>query len=283
MKKFFIGIGAVVGYLAINLALSFVVTIAAAFYFVFTQNQPIQAATDPNSVLNAMIGYLYDHATILTVVINLLSLLVYFAIIKIRKKKVTEHLDLVPLGLDKLWPLIPLGFSLNILTIFMINILPIPASVMEDYASSVSVLDNKSVTVTLLTTVLFAPLFEEILFRGLILNSLKRIMWVPLAIVIESAIFGLMHGQILWMCYAGVLGIFLSVIRLRYRSLYASMLLHAVYNATSYILQLAGDLNNQWIFNVILLISSLFMAIFFGIIVYKKTKPVKEGVLPLSA
>jgi membrane protease YdiL (CAAX protease family) len=50
------------------------------------------------------------------------------------------------------------------------------------------------VTASLLGTVLFAPLFEEIVFRGLLYATLRRRLSWPVAAVLSAAVFAVAHG-----------------------------------------------------------------------------------------
>src|SRR5207253_10968923 len=47
---------------------------------------------------------------------------------------------------------------------------------------------------SLLGTVLFAPVFEEIVFRGLLYATLRRRLAWPIAATLSAAVFALAHG-----------------------------------------------------------------------------------------
>ena len=64
--------------------------------------------------------------------------------------------------------------------------------------------------VQILSVVLAAPVLEEILYRGLIMKSLQRGMPVFIALIIQAVLFGLMHGQLIWVFYATFLGVLLG-------------------------------------------------------------------------
>lgn len=50
------------------------------------------------------------------------------------------------------------------------------------------------VAAALASTVLFAPIFEEIVFRGLLFGTLRNALGWPLAAALSAAVFGLAHG-----------------------------------------------------------------------------------------
>lgn len=77
--------------------------------------------------------------------------------------------------------------------------------------------------------VLFAPLFEELLVRGAVLNTLKPYgKWF--AIIASAVLFGCMHGGLIQMCYATMLGIVLGIIATRANSIVPSIMAHMAIN-----------------------------------------------------
>ena len=82
-----------------------------------------------------------------------------------------------------------------------------------------------------LTAAVFAPLFEEVLFRGFLLPSLTRYFSVSTAIVISSLVFAIAHLSLAEILPLFVLGMVLGVTYSRSRNLVASMLLHGLWNS----------------------------------------------------
>jgi len=74
------------------------------------------------------------------------------------------------------------------------------------------------------------PIFEEILFRGVIYGSMKQVMPVALAIPLCGAVFSLAHGDVNALVPLLVLGSLLSFIFERTRSVVASSLTHCIWN-----------------------------------------------------
>ncbi len=83
----------------------------------------------------------------------------------------------------------------------------------------------------LLSTVVFAPVFEEIIFRGVILESVRSRRGVIAAWLISSLCFGLAHGLPSQICATFVIGMILGFAYLRSGSLLTSIVLHAMNNA----------------------------------------------------
>lgn len=92
----------------------------------------------------------------------------------------------------------------------------------------------------LLSTVICAPLFEEFLFRGMILEAVRRRRGVIAAWLISSLCFGLAHGLPSQMVATGVIGLVLGDVYLRSGSLFSGILLHALNNALAMLLLILG-------------------------------------------
>lgn len=80
-------------------------------------------------------------------------------------------------------------------------------------------------------TVLVAPVCEEVLCRGIVLESLRAKYGVISAWIFSSLFFAVIHGQITSMVNALVLGSILGYICIRSRSIFSAILLHAINNA----------------------------------------------------
>jgi len=83
--------------------------------------------------------------------------------------------------------------------------------------------------------VCFAPIIEEIIFRGFFFNALSELGGSRLAVIVTAVLFALLHAPQLWPSLAGVLLIFavgfvLSIVRDRTNSLIPSFIVHTAYN-----------------------------------------------------
>lgn len=88
--------------------------------------------------------------------------------------------------------------------------------------------------------VIIAPLFEEWICRGLIFGSLRSRYGVVRSVVLSALVFGLMHVQPVPVLNAFVLGLVLAFIYHKTNSLWSSVILHALYNGTAYLLTIMG-------------------------------------------
>lgn len=107
-----------------------------------------------------------------------------------------------------------------------------------------------------------APVVEELLCRGVVLN--RMLSWMPkwVAALASSAIFGLIHLNLLQSLYAFVVGIALAALYLRYRNLWVPIVGHIAFNSANLILieifEVTGAAFNAWL---LLVPSALFSVV----------------------
>jgi membrane protease YdiL (CAAX protease family) len=81
-------------------------------------------------------------------------------------------------------------------------------------------------------TISIAPaIVEELTFRGLIQSSLERVFSVRDALLIQAALFGILHLLPFMFPSHFLMGLCFGFLRNRSRSLYPGMLMHAAWNA----------------------------------------------------
>lgn len=91
--------------------------------------------------------------------------------------------------------------------------------------------DRIALMLFVLTACVAAPMFEEIFFRGFLLPSLTRYMSVGGAILASALLFAIAHLSFSEVLPLFTLGIVLGVVYTRSRNLFASILLHGLWNA----------------------------------------------------
>ena len=89
-----------------------------------------------------------------------------------------------------------------------------------------------------LSAVVLAPLFEEVVFRGYVAGSLRRSYGALVAWIGSAVAFGLVHLIPSVVLSATLMGLVLGYFALRYRSLWLSIVLHAMNNATACFLRI---------------------------------------------
>lgn len=113
-----------------------------------------------------------------------------------------------------------------------------------DAISQILTLDGVTFASLFTTTAILAPLLEETVFRGFLLPSLSKAMPTPLAVLLSSVAFGLVHFSPRDTPQLTALGILLGFSYIRSKNLLTPMMIHGAWNGTVltilYVLQMNG-------------------------------------------
>lgn len=90
-----------------------------------------------------------------------------------------------------------------------------------------------------ITVAIIPPVVEELFFRGLVLQSLRKF-GDGFAIVASSVLFGLFHGNFVQFVFAFIAGLVMALVVVRTGSLWTSILIHFLNNGISYAVQVTG-------------------------------------------
>lgn len=110
--------------------------------------------------------------------------------------------------------------------------IPFPMSA-ADQARFQEILGTQLTSV--LAVVIAGPIFEELLFRGIILRGLLARMAPGRAVVVSSLVFGIAHLDIHQVVTATLIGLPLGWLYVKFRSAVPGMFLHAAVNALAVI------------------------------------------------
>jgi membrane protease YdiL (CAAX protease family) len=102
--------------------------------------------------------------------------------------------------------------------------------------------DPGSATVLVIYGVLCAPILEEILCRGVILNGIKKYN-KTMALVVSALTFGLIHGNAFQFAYAAIMGLVLGFVALKANSVIPTIFAHMSVNAVAFSLQVILSLS----------------------------------------
>lgn len=137
---------------------------------------------------------------------------------------------------------------------------------------------------TILALVIFAPVFEELICRGLVLGSLRSRYGVTVAWLVSSFFFGVLHGQPVQVISATVIGLVLGYVYLATDSLWSVMILHALNNAVAYLAMATGHGNALLIemvgsrtLYVLIYIAALALSAVSGYMMVRTLRRMKDG------
>ncbi len=150
-----------------------------------------------------------------------------------RGASLCEEATLEYRGLDwkKLFWLTCLGLGMALFFSALLTLLPLPAILKQDYLNSSDGLDQGTdQALALAATVILAPVAEEIIFRGYLLNRLLRWFGERESVFLSSAVFALCHVSVIWILYAFFMGVLLARVSLREDNIAFSIALHVGFN-----------------------------------------------------
>ena len=78
-----------------------------------------------------------------------------------------------------------------------------------------------------------APIVEELTYRGLGFAAVRQFFGAGAAVVVTALAFGLAHGLVIALPVLTIFGLILGWLRLRTRSLYPPIILHAIFNGAA--------------------------------------------------
>ncbi|MDP3452736.1 MAG: CPBP family intramembrane metalloprotease [Bacteroidales bacterium] len=138
--------------------------------------------------------------------------------------------DFGKLGVIKTFMLlVPLVFAFNLITEPLSKWMGVP-----DFLETLLVQINENKIISFISVVIFAPLLEEILCRGVILRSLLKHTTPLKAIVWSSVMFGVMHMNPWQAIPAFMIGLLIGWIYWRSGSLWSAIFIHFINNGFSY-------------------------------------------------
>lgn len=151
--------------------------------------------------------------------------------------------------------------TVALLLSFLQSIFP---SLFDGYVKTMDQFGQGEVVITLLYTIGIGPVAEELVFRGAILDRLRLAYPFWAANLLQAALFGLYHMNLIQGIYAFLWGILLGLLYQATGSILAGILAHIIFNTTNYLL--------GWLFpaetavSILLYIGIfLFGVIFFGV------------------
>ncbi len=88
-----------------------------------------------------------------------------------------------------------------------------------------------------LTVLLFSPIVEELLFRGIVYRRLTVLVGNVGGIIGSALLFGVFHGNLIQGIYAFIVGVMLAWIFYKYQSIYAPILMHMGLNGIAQLIR----------------------------------------------
>lgn len=165
-----------------------------------------------------------------TVCANVAAVLAFALLCAVRKRSPLAAAGMRSMSVPHWLCAVGAGVGGCLLVRLMMLTVPFPEHWTQRYTERVELVQQAPVWLLYLSTVIVAPIAEELVFRGLLYRSLKGGMPRFVAVLLSSALFAVLHGTIMWMIYTFLLGILLCALYERTRSLWACIACHMAFN-----------------------------------------------------
>ena len=218
------------GYILIWLGTQYVLLIGMTV-IIALQNFTVSEAELTKLIYDATM----KHGIALTVATNLIALGIFVLIFVIARKPFLKKLNISLPHKASYLPTVAIGGSAQYVTAMILGMIMVlfPQDWIDSFNQGNEMVENAGGFLAFFAVVILAPVFEEILCRGLILNTLRDVMPKWYAIVLSSAIFGIIHGNPIQFIYATAIGILLGWLYTKFNSIWIPMLCHLVFNLMS--------------------------------------------------
>jgi uncharacterized protein len=217
----------IVLYIAIMVGISYVMSILV--FLILTPSGQI--------VNDSFWDVLEGYETIIHLMTMILSLFTYFVLFKKDEKKTYRDFFEKNLHFKNYVIAFFIGIGCHVLvqgflmTFSRLAPHSLQDGILESYNQHMSRFSfEPSLLLALFSLFFFTPIFEEILFRGLVTHQLKQKFTPKISILVQAIIFSILHVQWLHVVYTFVLGLILGYCYEKYKNILYPILLHIGFN-----------------------------------------------------
>ncbi|EJT5924442.1 CPBP family intramembrane metalloprotease [Clostridium perfringens] len=162
-------------------------------------------------------------------------MLVYLLIYKLKKYNKNKIINKLPRKDIPKYALISIGMGgLSALWLIfadtILSSITIVKNSLQNFSKISESLNNEAYIFIFLSVILFGPIVEELLFRGLIFNEINKIKGGATPIILSGFLFGLFHREPVQVVYSFILGIILGFVYSKTRSLPLVIFMHMLNN-----------------------------------------------------
>lgn len=193
----------------------------------------------------------------LVFLIDLLTLIIVYKFYGTRINIITYRYKIKKINLKDMMYIILFGIALSIVMSILINFLVELFPSYEEVSNNITSQTNSILNV--ICMVVLIPIYEEIIFRGVIFNHLKENYKIGTAIVVQALLFGIAHGNIVQGIYAFILGIVLALMYMYFNSIYANIMLHIIFNLFGGLIDLKLYSLNEFMYYILATICFVFL------------------------
>lgn len=192
-------------------------------------------------------GWITESTVSILIISQVFGILAIWLTFLLRRRSMAKEVQLHSLPLPSALLAAALGISASCLVQTAFTLIPFPESWLNSYLESSSSLTDAPLWLLLPSTVILAPILEELVFRGLVFTRLRRVMPFLPAAILSSALFGIMHGTLIWFLYTFLLAMLMAWTLEKTETLLTPMLVHFGFNLCGSLLgYLVGETVSVW-------------------------------------
>lgn len=231
MKNFWKQLGKSVCYFLLFFGMQLAWFLVFEVFYIFKESFVAAAngvEPDVMAITEGAMNFMLESTNLVSIISGCLTLVVLWLFFLIRKKNVLKEVQVKAVKGKDVLLIAALGIVFATTISFGLNLLP--ESMLAEYGDNIQMAIGDSTLIMVISNMLVAPIVEEVIFRGLIFTRMNKAVPTVWAVIISSLVFGIAHGQIVWMAYAFLLGTLCAVMFVKTGSLLASIWLHMVFN-----------------------------------------------------
>lgn len=268
MKRILKTIGLVILYSAAYLVAVIITGVILVGFFTVKLLMQSREKMDGIQFSQAIIAEISQNVSLITVAAGVFTLLILLIIFAIRKQKLFKNCGFNKINMKVIGLSIAAGLGLNITLNYILSYLSKLSSLkglFDSYEKLASGIMYGNALMTLICVGIIVPIFEEIFFRGVIYNELRKSMPLWIAIILQAVIFGVFHGNVIQGTYAFALALVFGLVYTKFKSIWTAIIIHMVINSSSVLLSKFIDTTSSYqieigilLIGIILTIVSLF-------------------------
>lgn len=147
---------------------------------------------------------------------------------------------------------ISFGLTYNLILLNLNNVLNF---------TSIFDVQNTNVIGTLISSGILGPIMEELIFRNIMYEKLKKSYRIGLAVLFTGLIFGIFHGNLIQFIYAFLFNYILILVYEKFKSIYAPIIVHIGANSGLQLFLTYINHENIYISIISLIISAVVLII----------------------
>ena len=239
-----------IGYMIFYVVWMLIVQVAAILVYQVKAEAQLGIQADEEAIMKLAKQLLLDNAELINLIVQfsaILLIVLLYVIIRVvsnqgEKPSVRDYFSLKRIKLSTAGISILIAISMYFVVVgFMAVATELFPALGESYNDAMGTDEKTNWLFLFLTTVIGAPLVEELIYRNMAITNMRRAMPPIAAALISAVVFGAVHGHPLQIVYAASLGVIFGILFVRTDSIYPSLIAHTVFNAMGIMFSYIGQ------------------------------------------